>query len=161
MVVLDDGTHRPAVKSVLEKLKVKDDWYTDVNRNKTEQHYLSYMDSFLPEAVPKVLYSHDTHHFFCMEILGDDLQNRKSRLQQVQYHKEHARETATIPGTVHARSFGSTSLKEQFDTLVNFRQLWIEPYLLQTARRHPHLTAYFEVGAHRIAQYTMITVPKI
>ena len=50
--LVEDGAERFVVKRALAKLKVKADWFADVNRNRYEWEFIQYVARFLPEAVP-------------------------------------------------------------------------------------------------------------
>jgi 5-methylthioribose kinase len=139
------------LKRALAKLKVKDDWFADVKRNYIEQKYIKYVADFLPEAVPKIIYSDDNHHFFCMEMLENGLTNWKELLLNKQIDMGYARTAAEIMGTIHKKSAEDPRLEKDFDTLANFRELRIEPYLIQTGKRHPDLSSYFHDEAKRLA----------
>ncbi|AFV00515.1 aminoglycoside phosphotransferase [Simiduia agarivorans SA1 = DSM 21679] len=149
--LLDDGEHRLVLKRALEKLNVKDDWYADVGRNRTEQQYLRYVADFLPDAVPRVLHSDDANGFFCMEMVEGGLQNWKQALLAGHYQMGVAQQAGRILGTIHARSFKDASLAGQFANHANFHALRLEPYLITTGKRHPSLQKYFEVAVERIA----------
>ncbi|MDN5213910.1 aminoglycoside phosphotransferase family protein [Fulvivirgaceae bacterium BMA12] len=151
ILLIDDGENRFVVKRALEKLKVKDNWYADTGRNKTEQAYLSYVGEFLPGAVPKVIYSDDTLNFFCMEMLENGLSNWKDLLMTGQCDQRYAEKTGALLGEIHAHSAGDTKAKALFDTSANFHQLRIEPYLLKTGERNPQLQDIFRKEAERIA----------
>jgi 5-methylthioribose kinase len=151
ILLMDDGKNRFVVKRALEKLKVKDDWFADVGRNTTEQHYLAYVAKFLPNAVPQMLYSDTNHHFFCMEMLENGLENWKTQLLESKFNTAYAKKASEVLGTIHFKSAGDSEADKLFDTLNDFQQLRIEPYLLKTAERHPELQTYFYEEAKRLA----------
>ena len=151
IVLIDDGKNRFVLKRALEKLKVKDDWFANIERNTTEQHFLTYVDTFLPQSVPKILYKDSEQHFFCMEMLENGLENWKTLLLNKQFNKAYAQEAGTLLGKIHAKSVGDTEAEKLFDTLESFKQLRIEPYLLKTGERHPELQGYFNEEATRLA----------
>ncbi|TYA74281.1 phosphotransferase family protein [Seonamhaeicola marinus] len=151
IVLVDDGENRFVLKRALEKLKVKDDWFADIERNTTEQRFLSYVGAFLPESVPKILYKDTEQHFFCMEMLENGLENWKTLLLNKQFDKAYAKEAGSLLGKIHATSTGDSGAEKLFNTLESFKQLRIEPYLLKTGERHPELQAYFNAEALRLA----------
>lgn len=151
ILLMDDGDNRFVVKRALEKLKVKDDWFADVERNTTEQHYLAYVAKFLPNAVPRMLYSDTNHHFFCMEMLENGLENWKTQLLQGNINMDYAKKAGEVLGTIHFKSAGDSEVAKLFNTLKDFQQLRIEPYLLKTGERHPELQTYFQEEAKRLA----------
>lgn len=151
ILLINDGKKKFVLKRALAKLKVKDDWFADVKRNHIEQKYIRYVAGFLPEAVPDILYSDDENHFFCMEMLENGLINWKDLLLNKLINTEYAKTAGKIIGTIHKKSAGDVSVKKEFDTLSNFKELRIEPYLIQTGKRHPDLSTYFNNEAKRLA----------
>ncbi|WP_282134994.1 phosphopyruvate hydratase [Seonamhaeicola maritimus] len=151
ILLIDDGENRYVLKRALEKLKVKDDWFADIKRNTTEQKFLSYVGGFLPESVPQILYADEEHHFFCMEMLENGLENWKTLLLNKQFNKVSAQKAGALLGCIHSRSAGDSKAEKVFDTLESFKQLRIEPYLLKTGERHPELQHYYNKEASRLA----------
>ena len=151
ILLLEDGSTRLVVKRALPKLKVKDDWFADVSRNRYEQEYMKYVASFLPDAVPRVLHSDPERGFFVMEYLGEGYANWKKLLLDGQADHRHARRAGQMLGTIHARSRGDVQVRRRFDTTENFYQLRIEPYLITTGQRHLRLRLLFEEEARRLA----------
>jgi 5-methylthioribose kinase len=151
LLLMDDGVNRFVLKRALAKLKVKDDWYADVNRNRIEQQYLKYVEGILPGAVPTIRYTDNEHHFFCMEMLEGGLTNWKELLMNGQIDVEYAISASKILGEIHDKSAGNKTVEKEFDTLANFHELRIEPYLLKTGKHHPDLAKYFNSEAERLA----------
>ncbi|MCU7551511.1 aminoglycoside phosphotransferase family protein [Chitinophagaceae bacterium LB-8] len=151
ILLIKEGDNKFVLKRALARLKVKDDWYADVNRNKIEQKYIKYVADFLPSAVPKILYSDDEHHFFCMEMLDNGLTNWKDLLLNKQINLEYADTAGKNLGIIHNKSNGDPIAEKDFDTLVNFNELRIEPYLIKTGKLHPDLSSYFYDEAMQLA----------
>ncbi|WP_242202003.1 phosphotransferase family protein [Aestuariivivens insulae] len=151
LLLIDDGSNKFVVKRALPKLKVKDDWFADVKRNQIELRYLKYVAKILPEAVPQVFFSDDQHHFFCMEMLEGGLSNWKHLLLKGKINKSFGQMAGKIMATIHNYSAADIEAKKTFDTLQNFKELRIEPYLLYTAEAHPKLESYFHAEAKRLA----------
>jgi len=150
--------HRFVVKQALAKLRVKDDWFADVGRNRYEQEYLRYVGEFLPHAVPKVLASDAAQGFFVMEYLGEGYANWKSLLLGGAAQTSHAQWAGRILGEIHARSWKDPEAQALFATARNFHELRIEPYLLTTGTRHPHLRTWFEAEATRLEKASLCLV---
>jgi aminoglycoside phosphotransferase (APT) family kinase protein len=148
---VDDGEDSFVVKRALAKLKVKEDWTADVNRNRSEQLFIEYVARFLPRAVPSLRPGPKDRGYFAMELLGPEFTNWKQILLRGEARVEDAEEAATILGRIHAHSAGESEAAQQFDTTANFTQLRIDPYLLTTGRRHPDLRPLFEAEAQRLA----------
>ncbi|MFY0627082.1 MAG: phosphotransferase [Reichenbachiella sp.] len=151
ILLLDDGNRRFVLKSALEKLKVKDDWFADVKRNKTEQLYLSYVGEFLPNSVPEIIYQDEELNFFCMEMLENGMIDWKKQLLRGKYRQKDAVSVGELLAQIHKRSFEDEIAKKTFNTLGNFHQLRLEPYLLKTGERHPKLQSYFQIETQRLS----------
>ncbi len=151
ILLIEEGNKKFVLKRALTKLKVKDEWFADVKRNHIEQKYIKYVTDFLPQAVPQILYNDEKHHFFCMEMLENGLTNWKELLLNKKLSSKYATEAGKIMGVIHNRSAEDSNLKQEFDTLQNFQELRIEPYLTKTGKRHPDLSSYFNDEAKRLA----------
>ncbi|WP_299529551.1 phosphotransferase [Ulvibacterium sp.] len=123
------------VKRALKKLKVQSDWFADVSRNDFEIKYLEYVSQFLPEAVPRLLGK--GQGYFVMEFLDKGFANWKTLLMEGEFQESHAREAGKLLGRIHQYSYSENVVAEQFNSLQNFTQLRISPYLLRCAERHP------------------------
>src|SRR6201986_2166253 len=62
--LVEDGAERFVVKRALAKLKVKADWFADVNRNRSEWEFIRYVGQFLPEAVPVLRHCSESGKYF-------------------------------------------------------------------------------------------------
>ena len=96
IVLVESSTHRLVVKAALEKLRVKDDWFVDVSRNRVEQSFFEYVSPILPDAVPRILGGGDG--WFAMEYLGDEVQNWKAELLAGNFSHETARLAGEVLG---------------------------------------------------------------
>ncbi len=149
--LVEDSGRRFVIKQALEKLRVKDDWFADPARNQFEQAYMRYADAVVPGSVPRVLHADCSAGFFAMEYLGDGWRNWKTELLAARANPLHAEQAGDILGRIHSSSWESPTLREEFATTENFRQLRIEPYLLTTAARNPALEPWFRAEAERLA----------
>lgn len=146
--LVEDGAERFVVKRALAKLKVKEDWFADVSRNRHEWEFIRYVARFRPNAVSSLRHCSATGNYFAMEYLGGDFQNWKQLL--LKGEAEYAGRAGTLLGEIHRHSAGDAEAKRLFDTTPNFFQLRIEPYLLATGARHPKLRPLFEAEAARL-----------
>lgn len=55
IVLVESSMQRLVVKEALDKLRVKDDWFVDVSRNRVEQSFFEYAAPLMPAAVPRIL----------------------------------------------------------------------------------------------------------
>ena len=149
--LIEEDGNRFVLKRALAKLRVKDDWFADVNRNRHEQDYLDYAHAIMPANFPRILHRDPEQGFFTMEYLGTEYVNWKSMLLAGDFDTKHATEAGRILGTIHRESWDDPVARKRFATDKNFYELRIEPYLITTGRRHPELQSYFEVEAKRLA----------
>jgi aminoglycoside phosphotransferase (APT) family kinase protein len=156
--LIDDGHTRFVVKRALPKLRVPQDWYADVSRNRHEQDYIGYVSGFLPDAVPRILHRAPEHGFFTMECLGADYHNWKTLLLAGKPEIDHAKKAATILAAIHRHSWNDAEVRARFATTPQFFQLRIEPYLLSTGQRHPPLQAFFTQEADQLAATSLCLV---
>jgi aminoglycoside phosphotransferase (APT) family kinase protein len=156
--LVNDGSRQFVVKRALPKLKVEQEWFADTSRNGNEAAYLSYVARLSPHSVPQLKYVSAEHGYFCMEYLGADWgatrgaawQNWKEMMLDGRCDLRIAQAAGGLLGRIHAHSAHDPEARERFQTLANFEQLRIEPYLLATARRHPRLQGAFEAEASRL-----------
>lgn len=150
IVLVESSQGKIVVKAALEKLRVKDDWFADVSRNRVEQEYFEHAARIVPGSVPRILGGGDG--WFAMEFLGSDLRNWKSELLAGRIEIEHAKLAGGVLGRLHAASWNDPAARERFATLPNFHALRIEPYLLTTASRVPEAADLLRAEASRLAE---------
>ncbi len=148
--LVEDGARKFVVKRALAKLKVKDDWFVDVGRNRSERDYMECVGRMMPGVVPQVLFCSEDAGYFGMEYLGEGFLNWKGELLARVFSASHAALAGHVLGEIHRRTAGDEKLRRLFDTTQNFHQLRVEPYLLTTGARHPALGAHFDAEARRI-----------
>ncbi|MEX0686805.1 MAG: phosphotransferase [Balneolales bacterium] len=151
--LLSDGVNNYVVKQACAKLKVKEDWFADVSRNETEQEFINYVQGFLPDAVPKIVFHDANRGFFVMEYMGSAFQNWKEQLLKGTFNPDTAIKAAQLISSLHLRSVHNEEVKKRFNSLSNFRSLRIEPYLVTTGDRHPGLKDFFYEEANRLGDY--------
>ena len=149
--LVEDDDRRFVVKRALRKLRVKDDWFADVSRNRVEQAWFAYAARIVPEAVPRLLHTDPENAWFAMEYLEGDWLNWKSELLACRADPAVASRAGHTLGRLHAASWGDPAATAEFATLKNFTELRIAPYLLATADRVPAATAVLRAEAGRLA----------
>ncbi len=149
--LVEDGAHRFVVKRALAKLRVKDDWFADVGRNRVEQAFFAYAAGFMPDAVPRVLHANPEQGWFAMKYLGGELLNWKTELLAGRADAGAARLAGAKLGRLHAVSWGDPMARKKFATIRNFTDLRIAPYLLSAAERVPALREILRAEASRLA----------
>ncbi len=150
--LVSDGTTQLIVKQALEKLKVKDDWYADTDRNRVEYTFMRYVQAFMPESVPKLIAANEEDGYFVMEYLDDSYRNWKQALLAGIFDGEITSKAAACLAQLHTQAFQDRELKELFPKNDFFYKLRIEPYLITTGTRHPKLSDYFFDEAERLQQ---------
>lgn len=150
-----DG-RRFVVKRALAKLRVRDDWFADTSRNRTELAWFGYASQLLPTNVPKLIHCGDG--WFAMEYLGDDLQKWKSELLLGVTTGINAARAGEFLGKIHRASWNDAVARETFNTGEAFHALRLEPYLLTTGARLPRLQKLFVEEANRLAQTRLALV---
>lgn len=143
------------VKAALAKLRVKDDWFADLSRNRVEQDFFDYAAPIIPAHVPRILGRGEG--WFAMEYLGE-MPNWKMKLLAGEIGLETARLAGDVLGRLHAASWLDEAAQERFATLTNFHALRIEPYLLTTASRVPEVAEILRAEAARLAQTKLALV---
>jgi aminoglycoside phosphotransferase (APT) family kinase protein len=149
--LVDDAGKRFVVKRALEKLKVEADWFADTSRNHSEQAYIRYVGDFRPDAMPAIIGSDAEAGLFVMEFL-DGFHNWKEAMLAGECVLELAGKAGQLLGEIHARSWGNREVMAEFDSIPNFDQLRIDPYLRATAAKHPELKGQILAEADRLMQ---------
>jgi aminoglycoside phosphotransferase (APT) family kinase protein len=158
VLLVADGRRSVVVKQSLEKLRVKADWHSNTARNTTEYEAIRYASSLFPDAVPELLQVDRENRLFVMEYLGEEYTPWKSQLLQGRIDLALAGSTAKLLATLHSQSWMRPELRAQFNTGADFHDLRIEPYLLTTGQRHPHLRDHFEAEANRLQSTSLALV---
>jgi aminoglycoside phosphotransferase (APT) family kinase protein len=148
--LVNDGSRQFVVKRALPRLKVEQEWFADTSRNANEAACLGYIARFSPHNVPRLKYVSAEHGYFCMEYLGAAWQNWKETMLDGRCDPGIAQAAGSLLGRIHAHSAHDPEARDRFQTLANFEQLRIQPYLLATALRHPRLKEAFEAEASRL-----------
>lgn len=143
------------VKAALEKLRVKDDWFADVSRNRVEQNFFDYTAPIIPAHVPCILGRGEG--WFAMEYLGE-MPNWKTKLLAGEADESTANLAGDVLGRLHAASWLDEAARARFNTLPNFHALRIEPYLLKTAERVPEVAPILRAEATRLAETQLALV---
>jgi 5-methylthioribose kinase len=141
------------VKRALPKLKVAAHWEAPVSRNAYEWAWLCFAAEHEPAAVPRPLAHDPSAGLFAMTFLEPARHPVwKSRLMSGDADPAFAASVGTVLGRLHRASADRADLAQAFDTLVNFRALRLDPYLLATAERHPDIGCELRAIAHTTAE---------
>ncbi|WP_440875996.1 phosphotransferase family protein [Thalassotalea sp. PLHSN55] len=149
--LVQDGENCFVVKQALAKLKVKQDWFADTNRNMYEQRYLQYLNTILPQCAPKVIAAFEHDNLFVMEYLGNQHQDWKKRLLQKEFCSQTAHLIGYALGVIHQKSWLDPIAKDQFDSDDNFKELRLAPYFETLADSYPEQRPAISALCQKIA----------
>jgi tRNA A-37 threonylcarbamoyl transferase component Bud32 len=139
------------VKQSLPQLKVSEEWFADRERIYRERAGIETLASLLPAGtVPRVLYEDKENFLFVMSCAPAEGANWKEQLLQGQVDLRVARKVGATLGTVHRKTAGVESVRQEFLDDRPFIQLRIDPYHRATARVHPDLAGAIEPEAQRM-----------
>ena len=146
------------VKQALPKLKVAKEWKVPVERVFSEIDYLRTVARIVPGHVPRVLGQDDASKSFVMEYLGADHRNWKAELLAGRVDEGVASSVGDVLGRIHAATAEDEALAARFATGDNFHAIRLEPYLVETARVHPTLSATLLATVQRTAATQRVLV---
>ncbi|HIL87614.1 MAG TPA: aminoglycoside phosphotransferase family protein [Deltaproteobacteria bacterium] len=139
------------VKRALPKLKVQQDWFAPVERNRYEHRWYRTACNAVPGSAPKILAFDDEAMLFAMEFLPVETHPLwKERLLSGSVDPEFAGSVGRTLGKIHAATADSSEVAAAFATQEFFEQLRLDPYLRATGTRHPELVE----ALHRLADDT-------
>lgn len=156
-VELASGTY--CIKQALPKLKVASDWRAPVGRVFAEIDYLRTVNATIPDVVPPVLATHAASGAFVMPYLAPaEWHNWKSLLLAGRVSLVTAKRMGDVLGHIHRASAAQPALAARFANAANFMSLRLDPYLLETGRRVPALTAALEAIVARTEAHACVLV---
>ena len=130
------------LKQALPKLKVAKEWTAPINRVFSEIDWMLTVAPIVPDAVPKILGIDRETGCFAMEFLPQELfSNWKANLLRGDVDVSIASALGRILGLIHSRTANDPLLAQKFANDDNFYALRLEPYIAETARNHPALSA--------------------
>ena len=133
------------IKAALPKLKVARDWQAPVKRNAHEWDWICFAHENMPGVVPRPVAHDAALGAFAMEFLdGAQYPVWKTQLLQGRIELATAEQVAGTLARLHSCSAGSAALREQFATDDIFYPIRLEPYLIETSRKHPQVRAALE-----------------
>lgn len=139
IALVELGGKKFCIKFALEKLKVAEEWYANVDRNQAEYRWFKFVSSVVPQSVPKLLGCSKSQNGFAMEFIeGDNVYLWKTALLQGEHDKGEALMVGDALGKIHHASVSGIGLAG-FQNQQDFFEIRIEPYLKFTASKHPDL----------------------
>lgn len=138
------GDHRWILKQALPKLKVEDDWFSDVERIHREHTAMQLITGLLPErTVPHLVLTDHERHLYIMEAAGESSRTWKEILMQGDFDRLMAMRAGEVLGRLHRSSvFLSEADKELLADQQYFQELRIEPFHEHLIRKYPELERY-------------------
>ncbi len=128
------------LKQALPALKVAQLWKAPVDRVYAEIAWLQLAQRIVPGCVPQVLGIDRLTNSFVMSFLSpDNFPNWKSELLAGRIDSSFAAAVGTTLARIHSATAHQEEVRRNFANDDNFLTLRLDPYLLETARRHPDL----------------------
>jgi 5-methylthioribose kinase len=147
------------IKRALAKLRVEAEWRAPVERNATEWAWFETAGAILPGSAPQLLAHDRGRGLFAMEFLPPEKYPLwKAELLAGHVDIEFAARVGDALGCIHAATAGDARMAARFRTDQAFHALRIEPYLLETGRKHSELESRFAMLAARTASLHLALV---
>lgn len=132
------------VKQALPKLRVKEDWFSDVTRVTTEKDCLAFYNTVVPEDTPQLYFYDEENYLYGMEAAPEGAEMWKNALLAGHIDFAIARKAAVALAKVHNASAGNEEVRRKFESQKFFIELRIDPYLRTVAARHPALASLID-----------------
>lgn len=153
------GERAYCLKFALAKLKVKEDWYAPVDRNRTEYTWLKIASEILSDNAVATYGRSDRLNGFAMKFIsGPGNYLWKDRLLEGRIDRSEARAVGRNIGLVHSASAKPGFDRSGLENGKDFFSLRIEPYLLFSARSHPRHAETLERIARRLGSEGSILI---
>jgi len=140
------------VKQALPKLRVKEDWFSDVARIVNEKDCLAFYNKIAPEHVPKLLFYDEENYLFGMEAAPESSKMWKEMLLGGAIDFGVTRKVALTLAEVHNAAAKDKDVLQRFASQKFFIELRIDPYLRTTAIRHPLLEKVVDKEISRLIE---------
>lgn len=132
---------RWVMKQALAKLKVKEDWFSDVRRVERERTAMQQLKPLMPKgAVPEVLYSDDEVHTYVMTCAPEAAIPWKQQLMQGFFEPQVASNAGKLLKIMQNSSAkNSDRMKAEFEDIRFFEELRIQPFYEHVGRAYGDL----------------------
>jgi aminoglycoside phosphotransferase (APT) family kinase protein len=133
---------RWVIKQALEKLDVKADWFSDVERIHREHHVMRQIERIVPDSnVPKVLHTDYINHVYMMTCAEEGVETWKDLMLSGIFNVSTAKSAATLLSQIHSQSFKiDAEQKAEFSDQKYFNQLRIDPFHRFLIQKYPELS---------------------
>ncbi len=137
----DPATGRAIVlKQPLPQFKTHDEWLVDIDRAKVEHEAALLLTNILPPgSIPAVLFFDQQNYILALAAAPDDALLWKTALLAGHTSLDAATHAGTLLALLHSHTTGDAALLARYGDPTFFTQQRIDPYLLHTAIKHPHL----------------------
>lgn len=134
---------RWVIKQALEKLDVKADWFSDVERIHREHKVMKQIELIVPDSnVPRVLHVDYINHVFMMSCAEEGVQTWKDILMNGTFKNNTAKSAASLLSRIHGQSFKiDKEVKAEFSDQKYFNQLRIDPFHRFLIKKYPELSS--------------------
>jgi 5-methylthioribose kinase len=127
------------VKQALPKLRVREDWFSDMTRLGIEQACLRYWEKVVPGLVPRFRFYDGENYLYGMEAAPAGAPMWKSLLMKGSIDFAIGRQVATALARIHDAAAADQDVRRTFASQKVFVELRIDPYLRTIADCHPVL----------------------
>jgi len=145
------------VKRALPRLKVADDWFAPVRRNREEVKWLRFAATVAPAQVPAVIAADDARGIAILSWFEPGpWQNWKQLLLANQVRPGLGADAGRLLAALHRASYGRRDLADAFDNLDLFEALRLGPYFGRAGERNPEVAELLaqlciDLATHRTA----------
>lgn len=140
VLLVEAGDRRWVLKQALPRLRVAAEWLADAGRSDVEARCLELLGRLLPAGtVPDPIFSDSARHILAMAAAPPDARNLKEMLLGGGVAPALLQQAGSRLGNLQADTRGRADVQAAFGDVEPFRQLRLDPYYEEVARRHPRL----------------------
>ena len=148
------------VKQALEKLRVKEDWYSKPERIHHEANGIRELAFLTPEgSIPKFIYENKAQHILIMEAVPEPHTNYKTLLLKQPPEQKHCQDFANLLADIHLNSYNNKhDLSLIFQDTSFFENLRLDPYYAFSARQLPDAAPFLNhlIQKTRLRKRTLV-----
>jgi len=132
------------LKQALERLRVKEDWFSSPERIHVEARALRWLNRLAPPGMtPTILFEDVPNHLLAMEAVPEGHENWKAMLLSGRISPEHCEHFGALLGIIHRKSSeAGAELSRAFADTGYFESLRLDPYYGNTARKVPSAAGF-------------------
>jgi 5-methylthioribose kinase len=137
-ITTDKG--RYVLKQALTKLKVKQEWLSDIERTNVEKQALKFLPSVIPNTTPALVFEDEANFLFLMDCAPDGSENWKQLLMSGECNPAVASTIGEILGDLHQRTHDHPEAMRLFGEKKYFVQLRVDAFFGFLKQVHPDLS---------------------